>query len=205
MAGPERAVAATKSYTAQLFTLYLLVNAVAGDVSFQGDELIETANSVVSRKNQWLEVADRYSDISRLLVTARGYHYASALEVALKIMETSYIDAHAFSGADLLHGPMAMVDVDTPVLAIVPDGLSANSMKPLLSRLSETTNRLIVAGGLIGEGIRGSHVNLRHDLNESLSPIIDIIALQYFAWKMAIDRGHDPDHPRGLSKVTQTL
>lgn len=83
------------------------------------------------------ERAPRYRFVERLVVTARGYAYATAREAALKMMETSYLSAHAFSGADLMHGPLAMVDEDRPVIAILPHGPGGRAPAPVLERLRD--------------------------------------------------------------------
>ena len=82
-------------------------------------------------------------------MTGRGFAYPTALEAALKLMETSYVAAHAFSGADLLHGPLAMVDPEYPVVAVVPDGVGAAAMAPVLQRVRERGADLLVVGAVL--------------------------------------------------------
>ena len=139
-----------------------------------------------------------------MVLTGRGYSYPTAREAALKLMETSYVAAHAFSGADLLHGPLAMIDGDHPVVAVVPDGVGATAMRPVLERLRASGIDVAVLGGAESTGLGTVGVALDHGLPEELSPVADIVLLQQLALVMATDRGHDPDNPRGLSKVTRT-
>ena len=114
LAGPEQAVAATKTYVAQLLTLLLLIDALAGHEQTEVARLPELAQDHLASAPAVERLAARYRFADQLITTARGYDYPTALEAALKLMETTYIVAHAFSGADLLHGPMAMIDRGFP-------------------------------------------------------------------------------------------
>ncbi len=139
------------------------------------------------------------------MVTARGYAFPTAREAALKLMETSYLAAQAFSGADLLHGPMAMVERGSAVIAVMPHGIGSRAMVPVLARLRELEADLMVVGGskeLADAGGRG--YMLPAGVPEEVSPIIEIVPLQMLAGRLAVLRGNDPDRPRGLRKVTQT-
>ncbi|MCU0300007.1 MAG: SIS domain-containing protein [Candidatus Nanopelagicales bacterium] len=205
LAGPEQAVAATKSYSSQLLALWLVVELFRGGDASAAAALPEAAQVLVERRAEVAQLAARYRFTDRLVTTGRGYSYPTAREAALKLMETSYVAAHAFSGADLLHGPLAMIDHDHPVIAIVPDGMGADAMKPVLERLAERGADVAVFGGAasVGQGV------VRFDLGapdviEELHPVIDIIPLQHLALEMTLARGFNPDAPRGLSKVTRT-
>jgi len=116
-AGKERAVAATKSYTAQLLALYLLVDHLRGGSGAAAETLSDLGEQMLGEDDHVAQLAQRYRFATRLVSTARGYSHATAREAALKLMETSYLSAQAFSGADLLHGPLAMIDPLVPVLA----------------------------------------------------------------------------------------
>ena len=140
-AGPERAVAATKTYTAELLTLLLLVEGVRAGGPLPADVRAELATlpDLAERllaDNTAVELAGRYRFAGQLVTTGRGYAYPTAREAALKLMETSYLAALAFSGADLLHGPVAMADADVPVLAVVGAGPGGHSMTDVLARLA---------------------------------------------------------------------
>jgi glucosamine--fructose-6-phosphate aminotransferase (isomerizing) len=202
-AGTELAVAATKSYTAELLTLFLVVDAWAGGDGADAAAVPDAAADLVARRPEVAELAQRYRFASRLVTTGRGYAYPTAREAALKLMETSYVAAHAFSGADLLHGPLAMVDPQYPVVAVVPGGVGAQAMAPVLERVLERGADLVVLGtdappaGAHGFALPGS-------VQERLHPVVDIVPLQWLALEMAVARGLDPDSPRGLAKVTRT-
>jgi glucosamine--fructose-6-phosphate aminotransferase (isomerizing) len=206
LAGPERAVAATKSYSAQLLALWLVVEMYRGGDGAAARAIPAAAQSLVDRRAEVAGLASRYRFTDRLVTTGRGYSYPTAREAALKLMETSYVAAHAFSGADLLHGPLAMIDHDHPVIAIVPDGMGAEAMKPVLDRLAERGADVAVFGGSQSTQLGTVGFDLGcPGVTEELHPIIDIIPLQQLALEMTLARGFNPDAPRGLSKVTKTL
>lgn len=204
-AGQERAVAATKTYTAELLALYLLLEAVrTGEVDTSAAEPIpDTAQRLISDSAVAVaELVPRYRSAERLITTARGYAYATAREAALKLMETSYVAAQAFSGADLLHGPVALVDAQLPVIAIVSRGRAGAAMRPILDRLVAGGGDLLVVGDA---AVPGSAARLSlPDVAEELSPIVEILPLQVLAKDLAVVRGGNPDAPRGLRKVTET-
>lgn len=204
MAGPERAVAATKSYTSELLALWLLVDAWTGGDGAAAASIPARAQEVVDR-GDGLAVAPRYRFVERLVTTGRGYSYPTAREAALKLMETSYLSAHAFSSADLMHGPLAMIDGDRPVIAVVPFGAGGAAMQPVLDRLAERGADLLVEGDTSRAPGAAATIWLPDDVPEDLAPILQIIPLQQLAYAMAVARGYDPDAPRGLRKVTETL
>ena len=211
LAGPERAVAATKSYSSQLLALYLLVDAVGGGDAAAARELPDRVGQLLAAERAGGRVhrlAQRYRFVERLVTTGRGYAYPTAREAALKLMETSYLSAHAFSGADLLHGPFAMIDADRPVLAVAPDGVGSAALEPVLQRLHEReADVLLVADERTLErwGGKLSTVELALPaVAEEVAPVVQIVPFQLLALEMAVARGLDPDAPRGLSKVTRT-
>ena len=197
-AGPERSVAATKTYTAQLFALWLLIDAWRGGDASPGRTLPDLAARAMQTPGVD-ELAQRYRFAQRLVTTGRGLSYPSAAEAALKLMETCYLSAQAFSGADLLHGPLAMLDGGTPVLALLAPDAAGVAMGPVLERLDESGVEVSVVGAGPEAALR-----LPSDVPPELSPIVEIIPLQRLALTMAVDRQLDPDTPRALRKVTRT-
>ncbi len=203
LAGPEKAVAATKSYTAQLLSLYLLVDALrGGDGSPAG--VVEAAASVVGNVEPVRAAARHLIDVERLVVTGRGYAYPTAREAALKLMETSYLSAQPFSAADLLHGPMAMLHEGSAVIAIDPGGRSGQAIEPVIERLMEMETNLTIVGPEGAVAPNAARLPLPAGIPEELSPIVEIIPLQMLARELSVAHGHDPDAPRGLRKVTKT-
>lgn len=211
LAGPERAVAATKSYTCQLLAVHLLVDALAGGDGSAAAELPATLADLLADQaatGAVTALAQRYRFVERLVTTGRGYAYPTAREAALKLMETSYVSAHAFSGADLMHGPMAMIDQDRPVIAIAGHGPGGAALDPVLARLHERgADVLLVADERLLSGWAGQRGTVELPLPavaEDLAPIVQIVPLQLLAREIAVARGYDPDAPRGLAKVTLT-
>lgn len=199
-AGHERAVAATKTYTAELLALFLLLEAIragsmdapraaaAGIPDLAASTLDEIAAPVAA-------LAPRYRFAEKMIVTARGYSHSTAREAALKLMETCYLAAQAFSAADLLHGPLAMIDREMPVIAIAAEGKGGEAMRPVLEKLSDSD--------LVVVGATGAQLEIPAT-PEELSPILEILPLQVLSRDLAVLRGGNPDAPRGLNKVTET-
>ncbi len=204
-AGEERAVAATKSYTAQLLALYLLLERLRGGQGTETARLPDLADALLPEGRRVAEIAQRYRFASRLVTTARGYSYATAREAALKLMETCYVSAQAFSGADLLHGPLAMIEPQVPVLAVVAEGLGGEAMRHVLPRVVERGADVFCVGSTSAVRQAAVGVPLPSGVPEALSPLLEILPLQQLAHQLALARGGDPDSPRGLQKVTRTL
>jgi len=205
LAGAERSVAATKSYTAELLALYLLLDLARGGDGASAAALPQLGERVLESDDLVASVAHRYRFAQRLITTARGYSYPTAREAALKLMETSYLSAQAFSGADLLHGPLATVDPQVPVLAIVPDGTGGEAMRSVLTRLAERHADVFGVGAAAALDHLAGGIVLPGGVRDELSPLLEILPLQQLALHLALARGGDPDQPRGLRKVTETL
>jgi glucosamine--fructose-6-phosphate aminotransferase (isomerizing) len=204
LAGPELALPATKTYTAELLTLWLFVDALRGGDGSAAKALPELAASVLAREGEVADLAQRYRFASRLVLTGRGYSYPTVREAALKVMETSYLPAHAFSGADLLHGPLAMVDNVSPVVAVAAEGAGGAALEPVLERLRERGADLVVVGSAGHVAGATAGFVLPAGVPEELSPILEILPLQLLAYHVTMSRGLNPDAPRGLAKVTET-
>ena len=203
-AGREESVAATKTYTAELMMLYLLVSALKGE-----ERLEDEVRKLPGLSRQVLEVewegTERYRYAEYMVVTSRGYNLATAEEAALKLMETTYIVAQAFSAADLRHGPIAMIGHDFPVLAIAPPGRAQPGMRSLLENLRDRGAELVVVSDertMLDKA--SARFSIPASLPEELSPILCAIPIQLLAENLARLKGLNPDSPRGLSKVTET-
>lgn len=203
-AGKEESVAATKTYTTSLLSLYLLVEALNGAEapSDEASRLPEQAREVLA--SGW-EGTARYRYADHVVVTSRGFNLPTAQEAALKLMETSYVVAQPFSEADLRHGPIAMVTRDFPVLVIVPPGKARSTMAELVETLEGRGAELLVMGEddeTLGKAAAGFRVPV--SCPEELSPVLYAIPPQVLAHDLSILKGFDPDVPRGLSKVTES-
>ena len=136
-AGKERSVAATKTYTGQLLVLYLLAYALGAPLK-QDDlkELPALAESALKLEDEILARAERYRFMQHAVVIGRGLNYSNSFEFALKLMETCYIVAERFSSADLLHGPIAMLEPSFPAFVFAPGGVTWKSTREMLEKLT---------------------------------------------------------------------
>lgn len=206
LAGPERAVAATKSYTAQLLALHALVAELRGGADQASRALPELAQRLLgSLEGPVGQVAERYRFAPRVVTVGRGYCYPTAREAALKLMETSYLFALSFSAADLLHGPLAAVDASTPALLVAPEGKGGSAAMSVLPQLQDKKADVFCVGSAEHVHAAGSGVVLPGPVPEELSPLLEILPAQTLALRLALLRGENPDAPRGLSKITKTL
>lgn len=208
-AGLERSLAATKTYTAQLLALALLSSALAGPDTQREQELQAIPAAV--RATLGLEGAiqpraDRYRYMEFCVVLGRGFNYATAYEVALKLKELTYVLAEPYSSADFQHGPIALVEWGFPVIVIAPQGIPFESMyeqaKLLRSRNAEL---LVISDNQEILNLGDTRLQLPVSVPEWLSPITAVIPGQLLALHLTLAKGYDPDHPRGLRKVTRTL
>ncbi len=205
-AGEESAVAATKTFTASLMVLAMLSAALGGDEASWRElaTIPELAQRTIDA-NGALDAITTLGHPSRLVVLARGFNYASAFEIALKIKETSYVLAEPYSFADLLHGPVAMLEEGFPVLVVAPRGQSSGDVPRVVEIVTRRGARLLAISdddALLARAELG--LRLPAGVPEWLSPFPAVIAGQLLAGTLAAALGRDPDHPRGLSKVTLT-
>ena len=204
-AGPEQSVVATKSYTAQLLALYLALEHWRGGDGSAADGIADFGDAVLAGAGPVMkEAAKRYRFAQRMVVAGRGYGYPTAREAALKLMETSYVSAQAFSGADLLHGPLALLDPSVPVLAVIPEGVAGAAMAQAVPRVREARADLFVVGSKKAVNDADAGFVLPSGVPEVMSPLLEILPFQILALHLAVARGEDPDAPRGLRKVTKT-
>jgi glucosamine--fructose-6-phosphate aminotransferase (isomerizing) len=203
-AGKELAVAATKTYSATLLGLYLLIDAIRGGDGRAAAEIGALAQSTLDTTAAGAEeAAQRYRFVERMVTTGRGYSLASALEAALKLAETSYLSARAYSGADLLHGPVAAVDSETGVLAVTSHGRGGDAMRDVLSVVHGRGADVLAVGSAAGDVPAATRLAVAESAEE-VAPILEILPIQRLALALSLARGGDPDQPRGLSKVTRT-
>jgi len=152
--------------------------------------------------------AVRYRFMEHAVVVGRGLNYANAFEFALKLMETCYVVAERFSSADLLHGPIAMVEASFPAFVFAPAGVTWSGVRSMIAKLSELkaeTMLITDQGNREAAEHNGRAVVLPMALDELFTPIPYIIPAQLFAVSLAEEKGLNPDQPRALSKVTRTL
>jgi len=161
--------------------------------------------SALSLDRQVAELAGSLAGIDRCAVLARGYAYATALETALKIKETCYVGADAYSAADFLHGPIAVVEPGFPVILFGAAGPSAPGLYELARTLSARGARTIAVTDDPALAALVEHtLRLEPGLPEWLAPIAQVVVGQLLAYHLCVAKGYDPDRPRGLQKVTST-
>ncbi len=215
-AGREKSVAATKTYTGQLLMVYLLAYALGAPISLDHlRSLPELAGAALKLEKEIGERAVRYRFMDHAVVVGRGLNYSNAFEFALKMMETCYVVAERFSSADFLHGPIAMVESAFPAFLFAPSGVTWTAMKEMAERLKTAgADVLLVTDKSNPEALRvGSPAVVvpkklarKGGLPVEIdTPIPYIIPAQLFAEALAGVKGLNPDKPRGLQKVTQTL
>lgn len=199
--GEELAVPATKTVTGQ-FAAFAVMAAALGHVAFTRSELDsvpEWVQSVLDDPRPVAAAAEALDGTSRLIIVARGYLFAAALETALKLKETCSLFAEGYSAADLRHGPIAAVTGGLPVVAMCARGRALSDVESLVDELRARGARVI----LVGDSERAD-VPLPRDLPESLAPIVAVVRGQQLAHQLALRLGYDPDTPEGLTKVTAT-
>lgn len=206
-AGEERSIAATKTYTASLLALAMLSAALARDAErFQALEALPDAVSeVLDSAPVMVKAAEWYRYMEACVVVSRGYNYATAFEIALKLKELTYVLAEPYSLADFWQGPVALVEHGFPVLAIVPDGCVAMELVDFLQQLKEREAELVVISDRADAlALAQTPLPLPKGVPEWLSPLVAVIPGQLFALGLTLSKRFDPDHPRGLRKVTLT-
>lgn len=207
-AGVERSVAATKTYTTSLAALGLIAARAAQDEALERElrATPDQLNAVLELNDTVRDAAERYTYIAHCLSVARGINQCTALEAGLKLAETSYIMMHAYSGADLEHGPMAVLDQSVPCILFNVEGEAHEAMLGLAKKIGERgAERLMIAHDEASLKAADHGIRIPVRVPERVSPLVYIAAAQMFAYHLAIHRGNDPDNPRGLKKVTQTV
>jgi len=206
-AGEEEAVAATKTYTAQLAALALLSVHLAADEERLADlqRVPAAVEETLALEGQIARAAQRYAHADQCVVIGRGYNYATAFEIALKLKELTYVVAEPYSSADFRHGPVAIVERGFPVIVVSPHGAVYDDVLGLTRKLADRDVELTVISDR-DEPLEWARVPLRLPvgLPEWLSPFTCIVPGQLLALHVTLARGYDPDHPRGLTKVTRT-
>jgi glucosamine--fructose-6-phosphate aminotransferase (isomerizing) len=207
-AGEEKAVAATKTYTAELAAIALL-SAVAAD----DKEMLQALGRVPGQVEQTLSLApeiaqqaERYRYMRVCVVIGRGYNYATAFETALKIKELNYIVAEPYSSADFMHGPVALIEEAFPAIVIAPSGVMLGEMKRFIGILRGRGAEVIAISdddGTLAAARTAFRLPVR-GVPEWISPLLSIVPGQLFAMSLAGVRDLDVDRPRGLRKVTET-
>ena len=206
-AGVERSIAATKTYTSELAAIAALSASLTdGAEMWQAlEEIPGVVAATLSMDDEIARIAQRYRYMRDCVVIGRGYNYATAFELALKLKELTYTIAEPYSSADFLHGPLALVEHGFPAIVIAPSGAMLPEMRRFISTLQQKQAEVVVISD-DRQTLKAADTPLAlpQTVPEWLSPISAIIPGQLLALYLAHARRYDPDHPRGLRKVTQT-
>lgn len=209
-AGPEHAVAATKTYTNQVAALALLAGFAAG----RGSELVDGIRRTADLLEELLPVLERrvselavsLAFVGRMFVIGRGPEFATAREIALKLLETCRVAAEPLTATDLMHGPVAAIDGLFPVWTIASRDESLPAVAEATARARDA-GALVIASGTAAAEIADAehHVPIPEPPLPLLAPLLSVAPGQLLAWALSQARGLDPDRPSGLSKVTLAL
>ena len=210
-AGPEIAVASTKAFETQLIAMYLIglhLGRIRGTISTELIAEIESELSVLPAKvEQVLETVEPLRELTRkfskstsMLFLGRHVGFPTALEGALKLKELAYMHAEGFAGGELKHGPIALIEDGTPVVAIMPAAGSLLAEK-MASNIQEVKARGAVIIAIADSPLAAANHLIRiPTTHEFLQPVLSVVPLQIIAYEMAIARGNDVDQPRNLAK-----
>lgn len=218
-AGKEKSVAATKTYTGQLACFYLLAHALGAPLRAEDLQRIpEWTSAALKLEAEIRERAERYCFMQHAVCVGRGLNYANSFEFALKLMETCYVVAERFSSADLLHGPIAMLEQSFPAFLFCPAGVTWKPMCELIAKLRSIQAETVIISDKSNKNISVTNgleqrpfvvpaaLSKKGPLPEEVyTPIPYVIPAQLFAASLAEVKGLNPDRPRTLNKVTQTL
>ena len=219
-AGKEKSVAATKTYTGQLICFYLLAYALGAAITKEDLRKVpEWTGAALQLETEIRGRAERYCFMKHAVCVGRGLNYANSFEFALKLMETCYVVAERFSSADLLHGPIAMLEINFPAFLFCPAGVTWRPMCEMLDRLAAIgAETLFITDRSNREASQRTSTTMQPPLTipaaitagktlpeDIYTPIPYVIPAQLFAASLAEVKRLDADRPRTLNKVTQTL
>jgi glucosamine--fructose-6-phosphate aminotransferase (isomerizing) len=211
-AGPEIGVASTKAFTTQLIALMLLTMALGRRHAMQAEDEQRLLADLVALpaliekvlQNNEIEVwSEHFKDVLNSIFLGRGVHYPIAMEGALKLKEISYIHAEAYAAGELKHGPLALVDPEMPIIAVLPkDGLEEKLKSNLMEVLARNGEVYLFADERLDVSELGAmcHVITLPAVEPEVAPMLYAVALQLFSYFVAVRKGTDVDQPRNLAK-----
>ena len=207
-AGSEKSVAATKTFTSQMFALVQIAAACAEDEQLSSaiKKMPAEIKKVIELDEALKQASKRYRFMDSCFALSRGYDYCMAFEAALKMQECAYIKAKAYSVSDFMHGPIAMIERDTPCLVYLSKGRFSEEMGDVIGRLKEVDADITVVSddeSLLK--LADQAIMLPKVCHEILSPLYIAPVIQLFACYSSLTKGLTPDTPRGLKKVTITV
>ena len=206
-AGLEQSVAATKTYTTSLAAIAMMSTAAAQNQEMrdQLQQLPRLAEQTLVVGDEIGKMAERYRYMRVCVVIGRGFNYATAFEIALKVKELNYVIAEPYSSADFLHGPVAVVEDAFPTVIVAPSGIMLPELREFIRTLKERgAETIVISDDEETLALARTPFRLPVAVPEWLSPLTSILPGQLFAMHLANVRDYDVDRPRGLRKVTET-
>jgi glucosamine--fructose-6-phosphate aminotransferase (isomerizing) len=205
-AGDERSIASTKTYTASLAAIALISSKLSDDSEMWSSlqDLAGMVEKALTIAGHVAEVSVRYRFMSRCIVVGRGYNYATAFELALKLKELTYTIVEPYSSADFLHGPLAMIQEGFPVIVISPSGAVREEMDRFVRGLREHRAEVLIIRDANDKRRETLSLQVPCTVPEWLSPITMAVPAQLLSMFIADMRGYPVDTPRSLHKVTET-
>ena len=195
-AGTEIGVAATKSYTAQIITLYKILCEIS-NVTISFDTIPKLIKKIIDDDNIGI-IASQLISHKDIYIIGRGIHYTASLEYALKIKELTYIHAESMFAGELKHGPLAQIDSSSLVIAIIPADETHQDMLNTIAQIKTRSGKIL---GISNENNKlFSHLITLPQCDELILPILEVVISQLLSYHMAITLNHDPDHPQNLAK-----
>jgi glucosamine--fructose-6-phosphate aminotransferase (isomerizing) len=204
-AGPEIGVAATKTYISQLTCVYLLAVFMGGKEELLGKlkNVPEYMKNALEKEDLIKEIARKYKDASDFFFIGRGFSYPTALEGALKLKEITYIHGEGYAAGELKHGPLALIDDDVPVVAVVPPGKSHDKTLSNVEEVKARGAKVIGLGSTEDEDLKSeAHdmIEFEDEIDDIFSAIPYVIPLQLLSYYISVMKGINPDMPKNLAK-----
>ena len=204
-AGPEIGVAATKTYISQLTCIYLLAACMGNNKELleQLNQIPDYMNNVMVCEEEIQKMASKYKDAQDFFFIGRGFSYPTAMEGALKLKEITYIHGEGYAAGELKHGPLALIDDDVPVVAVVPPGKSHDRTLSNVEEVKARGARIIGLGSTEDDVLKfeaEDMIEFDPKINEVISPLVYVVPLQMLSYYISVARGIDPDKPKNLAK-----
>jgi len=201
-AGEERSVCATKSFTASLLAILLLAASIRGtEISL--NDVLNPIEYVLSKEYEIRNLAEIYTFASDAVILGTGFSYSIALETSLKLKEACYIKSIGSSTIDFLHGPLAILSKNTPVVVFAPNDETASLSEELIKKIKKTQSYLLIVSDNKNLGKLGDLYFELPQTKNILYPFAEVLFAQLFSYYLSIAKGLNPDKPRYLKKITR--
>lgn len=203
-AGTEISVASTKAYIAQITLLSLLYARLVNKITTIAalERVIEAIYNIISRRDDIKAIADKIYKSKDVFFLGRGFDYDVAVEAQLKLKETTYIHAEAYPGGEMLHGPIALIEENTPVVFFISDSLTVAATREVIEEMRNRKANTIVCSLAPFNDSNDSFI-ISHPIKGYHSPITFAVFAQYLAYFTAVNLGRDVDRPRNLAKAVR--